>query len=63
MKAEDKQMLSGISKKIIKERLYDKGIKVNEYDLDTILIDPNDFESLNDMYESIVNNWGKLFIN
>lgn len=56
-------MLSGISKKIIKERLYDKGIKVNEYDLDTILIDPNDFESLNDMYESIVNNWGKLFIN
>jgi len=56
-------MLTGIGKKIIVSRLYDIGIKVNEYDLDTILINPNDFESNNDMYGFIVENWGTLVIN
>ncbi len=55
-----KKMLSGIAKKIIESRLYDKGVKgVN---LDNILIDPDDFKELNDMYDWVVNNYNVLEI-
>jgi hypothetical protein len=53
-------MLSGIAKKIIESRLYDKGVKA--VNLDNILIDPDDFKELNDMYDWVVNNYNVLEI-
>lgn len=55
-------LLSAISKKIIVNRLYDKGIKINESDLDNYLISIDDFTDYNSMYDFIVNNYNKLII-
>ena len=55
-------MLSAISKKIIKSRLEDKGIFINVNDLDNYIIDKNSFTDYDNMYNFIVDNFGKLII-
>jgi hypothetical protein len=55
-------MLSGIAKNIITSRLYDKGIKINPSDLDNYIVDAGSFNTLNDMYDFIVNNFNSLII-
>lgn len=55
-------MLSATAKKIIQSRLYDKGIKVELTDLDTILIDTDNYEDNNTMYNAVVENYEKLII-
>lgn len=55
-------MLSAISKKIIYNRLLDKGIKIDIAKLDHYYIDQDNFTDLNTMYDFIVNNWNKLII-
>ena len=55
-------MLSAISKKIIKSRLEDKGIFINESDLDNYIIATNSFTDCDSMYNFIVDNFGKLMI-
>lgn len=54
--------LSTIAKNIITSRLYDKGITINPLELDNYIIDSNSFTDNNSMYDSIVNNYGKLII-
>lgn len=54
--------LSAISKKIIAQRLYDLGIKINTSDLDNYIVDETLFPDYNSMYNSIVANYGKLII-
>lgn len=58
----EKMLLNAISKKIIVSRLYDKGIKINESDLDNYLISMDNFPDYNSMYDFIVNNYNKLII-
>lgn len=55
-------MLTYNSKKIIYNRLLDKNIKINITELDTIIINKEDYSDLNNMYNDIVNNWGFLII-
>lgn len=55
-------ILSGISKKIIQSRLLDKGITIDISELDTIIVNKDDYTDLNNMYDDIVNNWGMLII-
>ena len=55
-------MLSNTSKKIIQSRLYDAGTKINITDLDNYIIDLNKFNSMNEVYDFIVNNYNKLII-
>lgn len=55
-------MLTSISKSIIYNRLLDAGIEINIADLDNYIIDINNFNDLNDMYNFIVDNYNKLII-
>lgn len=54
--------LTLIDKKIIASRLYDRGIIVSLEDLDNYIVDHDLFNDLNSMYNSIVNNFGRLII-
>ena len=54
--------LTSIAKKIITSRLYDLGIKINTSDLDNYIVDESLFTDNNSLYNSIVNNYGKLII-
>lgn len=54
--------LTTISKKIIQSKLYDKGIIITMEELDNYIIDPEQFDDLNSMYNSIVNNFNQLTI-
>ena len=58
----DYKMLTYNSKKIIYNRLLDKNIKIDMAELDTIIINKEDYTDLNNMYNDIVKNWGKLII-
>lgn len=55
-------MLTTTSKRIIAARLYDKGIHIQASDLDNYIVDIDKYDTLDDMYNSIVENYGKLII-
>jgi hypothetical protein len=55
-------MLSVIAKKVIASRLMDRGIEFSQWELDNYMIDMDKFNSFNELYESVVNNWGKFII-
>lgn len=55
-------MLSTISKKVIASRLVDKGVRFEQWELDNYMIDDSQFESFNELYDFVVNNWGTFII-
>lgn len=55
-------LLSANSKNIIINRMIDRNIQADFSILDNYLINPDNFNSYNDMYEYIINNFGQLEI-
>ena len=59
-------MLTAIQKNIIVNRIYDQNKSINMKELfiklDNYIIDPSQFETVNDLVNSVVNNYNKLII-